>query len=145
MPYDRGSLAGLKEAKAAFKALDPVLQDELATAAFNTALRIKSQAVLRVRRRFGILASKIQASVNRKTGIAKVGVTGGDVFVNGKRENASYYAHLVEFGHGGPRPAPAYPFMIPAMEGEQADFLRECQQAGQRAEVIVAATGGGLL
>jgi hypothetical protein len=25
-------------------------------------------------------------------------------------------AHLVEFGHGGPKPAPAYPFIRPAWE-----------------------------
>lgn len=28
-------------------------------------------------------------------------------------------AHLVEFGHGGPKPAPAYPFMRPAWESSR--------------------------
>jgi HK97 gp10 family phage protein len=27
-----------------------------------------------------------------------------------------YYAHLVEYGHGGPHPAPAHPFMRPAID-----------------------------
>lgn len=30
------------------------------------------------------------------------------------RINPAKYAHLVEFGHGGPRPAPPHPFMRPA-------------------------------
>lgn len=28
------------------------------------------------------------------------------------------HAHLVEFGHGGPNPAPAHPFLRPALESE---------------------------
>jgi len=30
------------------------------------------------------------------------------------------YAHLVEFGHGGPRPARAYPFMRPAYDSQRS-------------------------
>lgn len=38
----------------------------------------------------------------------KVGVT--------KDQGAARYAHLVEYGHGGPHPAPPHPFMRPAFE-----------------------------
>lgn len=33
------------------------------------------------------------------------------------------YAHLVEGGHGGPKAAPAYPFMEPAIEMSEADVM----------------------
>lgn len=32
-------------------------------------------------------------------------------------------AHLVESGHGGPKPAPAHPFMEPAIEMSEADVM----------------------
>lgn len=36
----------------------------------------------------------------------------------------AHIAHLVELGHGGPRPAPAYPFLRPAFE-ENRDRIKE--------------------
>lgn len=33
-----------------------------------------------------------------------------------KGEEGARYAHLVEFGHGGPHPAPPHPFMAPAFD-----------------------------
>ena len=33
------------------------------------------------------------------------------------------HAHLVERGHGGPKPAPAYPFMEPAVEMKEQEIL----------------------
>jgi HK97 gp10 family phage protein len=33
-------------------------------------------------------------------------------------------AHLVEFGHGGPHPAPAHPFMRPALDESKSGALR---------------------
>lgn len=33
-----------------------------------------------------------------------------------KGKHGGYYGHLVEFGHGGPKPAPARPFMRPAYD-----------------------------
>lgn len=34
----------------------------------------------------------------------------------GSSDNPGRIAHLVEYGHGGPHPAPAYPFMRPAFD-----------------------------
>lgn len=59
----------------------------------------------------------------RKRGYrVKVGVIG----------NSAPHAHLVEYGHGGPKPAPEYPFMDPALQATKdqatqimADILRE--------------------
>lgn len=43
------------------------------------------------------------------------------------------YAHLIERGHGGPRPAPAYPFLAPALSRHSAELGQELQAAAQRA------------
>ena len=87
-------------------------------------------------------------SMSRKTGVAKVGIgpretvrLPGGVGI----EQPTQVAHLIEFGHGGPHPAPAYPFMLPAAEGERSNYLQRCQAAGQDAERAIAGTGGGLL
>ena len=34
-------------------------------------------------------------------------------------ERGAYYANPVEWGHGGPAPAPAHPFVVPAMDTHQ--------------------------
>ena len=38
-------------------------------------------------------------------------------------------AHLIEFGHGGPRPAPPHPFLLPAALETEARQLREAAAA----------------
>ena len=38
-------------------------------------------------------------------------------------------AHLVEFGHGGPKPAPEHPFMRPAYEDEKPNLIRNLAEA----------------
>lgn len=35
------------------------------------------------------------------------------------KESSAYYANPVEFGHGGPAPAPAHPFVRPAFDTRQ--------------------------
>lgn len=46
-------------------------------------------------------------------------------------------AHLVEYGHGGPHPAPAYPFMRPAWQSTKARAFAELRRAAE--EVIMTA------
>jgi HK97 gp10 family phage protein len=38
---------------------------------------------------------------------------------------SSPHAHLVEYGHGGPAPAPAHPFLRPAQKAEKSKFNRK--------------------
>lgn len=52
-------------------------------------------------RRSGLLSSKIRIRARSSGDAIDVGVFG----------NEAPHAHLVEHGHGGPKPAPAYPFM----------------------------------
>ena len=53
-----------------------------------------------------IKAGRIQMKRGRAS--ITLGVHGG--------AEAAKYAHLVEFGHGGPHPAPPHPFMRPAYD-----------------------------
>ena len=85
--------------------------------------------------------------MSRKTGIGRVGIGPRETvsLPSGRTEQPTHIAHMVEFGHGGPHPAPAYPFLIPAAEGEKVNYVQRCHAAGREAEQQIAATGGGLL
>jgi hypothetical protein len=165
--FDQSALLGVPEAKAAFRAVEPVLRDHLNDATEETVRVIAFQAGQKVRRRFGILADHIQWSMSRATGVGKIGIgprekitlphgVGARTARHGGRlvsvlgtEQPTKIAHNVEFGHGGPHPAPAHAFMLPAAEGEKANYLTRVQQAGRAAEAQLEAknyaTGGGLL
>lgn len=42
--------------------------------------------------------------------------------------NDDYYPAYVEYGHGGPAPAPAHPFMRPAFDTRQEDAYEEMKR-----------------
>ena len=140
-----GAVSGLREAQAAFKALPDVARDRLSYASEATAFAIAQRARATVRRRYGWLAQQIGSMVNRRTGTARAGIAVGTFSRAGTGGSAltahgaisgrpTKYGHLVEFGHGGPHAAPAYPFMIPAAEAERGPYLRRCKDAGAAIE-----------
>ena len=45
--------------------------------------------------------------------------SGYAIEINGKPHDPAKIAHLVEFGHGGPKPAPPHPFLRPALASTQ--------------------------
>jgi HK97 gp10 family phage protein len=55
----------------------------------------------------------------RKNGSVRNLQSEGDSFIVPRN-----YAHLVEFGHGGPHPAPAHPFMRPAFDEGKAAAIQ---------------------
>lgn len=84
--------------------------------------KIKENIIAGGHIRTGALIDSI--SIGKLTGLRKngyrikVGVIG----------NRAPHAHLVEYGHGGPAPAPEHPFMAPAYESEKqhaADLLAQ--------------------
>jgi Bacteriophage HK97-gp10, putative tail-component len=146
--FDQSAVKGLADTKAAFKQVEPTFKAKLADAAEETARVIAFGAQQRVRRRFGILAAHIRWAISRTTGVAKVGIgPREDVRLphGAGVERPTKIAHDVEFGHGGPHPAPAYPFLIPAAEAERTNYVQRVHAAGAEAERAIAATGGGLL
>jgi HK97 gp10 family phage protein len=134
-------LEGLKAMRAAFKALPEVTRDRLNEATEKTAFSLLQRALALVPVLTGALKSKLNWTISRTTGIAKVGIEKGLV----GDENPALYGHLVEFGHAGPHPAPAHPFMIPAAEAEREPYLDRCRDAGKNVERDMATIGGGLL
>lgn len=65
------------------------------------------------------IATDAKSSVNSVTGNLKRSIKAR----KSKFEDGGYiviarapHAHLVEYGHGGPRPAPAHPFLRPALD-----------------------------
>lgn len=138
------SLSGYREAVRAFQALPDVAQQRLGQATEQTAFAIIQKARQLVRVRTGALQGKLNYKYSDKTGVAVAGVESGGVDTPQGYEIPGHIAHLVEFGHGGPRPAPAYPFMIPAAEAERGNYLQRCQDAGRNIERDLT-SGGGLL
>lgn len=149
MPFDRSAVLGLAQAKAAFQAVEPTLREKLADANTQTAQMIAFRARQLVRHRTGTLAAHIQfTAANRRTGVAKVGIGPREaVSIAGQKnpEFPTHIAHLVEFGHGGPHPAAAFAFMIPATEAERPSHLDRVRAAGQATEQQLGGFGGGLL
>jgi HK97 gp10 family phage protein len=114
---------GIEETVAALRAVNDVFAvDKVKTVLMRVAVRVRDRA---------------KALCRVGTGITKQNVGNGMVFwkqrehlrdlifaAYGKRNDPSViagvdlkkapHAHLVEFGHGGPHPAPAYPYMRPA-------------------------------
>jgi HK97 gp10 family phage protein len=44
------------------------------------------------------------------------------------KDMGAYYANPVEFGHGGPAPAPAHPFVRPAFDVRSGDAYEEIKR-----------------
>lgn len=78
-----------------------------------------------------VLLKQMQANVEphirsgRLSKALKIKKRGGDGVIDvGVFGNDAPHTHLVEFGHGGPKPAPAYPMLEPAYN-ETADEISD--------------------
>lgn len=113
-------LPGKVEKKVVFKALR------------EGAKPIKKQMVSKVNRLSGELAKSFQIRRRKRT---------GNLFILRIRSKARH-AHLVEYGHGGPHPAPAYPFFRPAFETKadeaQGNIQTEMRQGVERETRLLA-------
>jgi Bacteriophage HK97-gp10, putative tail-component len=118
---------GAEEAALVFKKIPPTLERYLTRASEATAQAIVARAKTLVPVRTGALRNAIGYTVERGTGYCQVGILRG-VGLGGVRPTR--YAHLVEFGHAGPRgPAAPHPFMIPAAEAERQAHERRAREA----------------
>ncbi len=62
-------------------------------------------------------------------------MTGSAVAFAGVRAKAAPHAHLVEYGHGGPHPAPPHPFIRPAWDGIKDEIRQDlAKEFGQNVE-----------
>jgi hypothetical protein len=145
--FDSTSVQGLSEMRAAFKRAPEVTRLRLGEAVEQTAFAVLQRAKALVRVRSGSLKSALNYAFNDKTGEAKVGVERDPLGGSGGAGVAmpSKYAHLVEFGHEGPHPAAAHPFMLPSAEAEREPYLQRCHAAGQAIERDLSTVGGSFL
>ena len=65
-----------------------------------------------------------------RTGKVKKNRSGGKRITIGVHhgERGAYYANPVEFGHGGPAPAPAHPFVRPAFDVKSGEAFEEMKR-----------------
>lgn len=113
--FDIGPLSKLDyDLEAALRAINKMEGLASARATLRKAMKILiDDAKGRVNSRTGHLVSAINA---RFTGKFDVGLI-AEFGVSYKRTKARH-AHLVEYGHGGPKPAPPHPFWAPAVEAK---------------------------
>ena len=144
---------GLKEARAAFKALEPAARERFGEATRVTVSEIARIASQKAPRRLGHLRAAIGFSFSRKTGRGRAGIASKRIVIAGaggsaltkhgaKVVNPAKYAKFAEFGT---RRHSAQPFMIPAATSQEQPYLSRCQQAGKAIEKDVAAIGARTL
>lgn len=152
-------IQGLREAKAAFQALEPTFRENLADATETTVREIARAAQNRLASSPSIrtrnLYNAVGWTMNRNNGRGRAGILSvtTSITVGGKRvrvkgivtspgakaDHPSVRAHFVEFGTRYMR---AEPFMLPAAEGQLEPYLSRVRAAGKKAENALAAIGG---
>jgi hypothetical protein len=86
------------------------------------------------------LGKKVKAYRNGMTVVAVIGPRLGfkrpmGIRKRGKHKGEAFYqdpaniAHLVEYGHGGPAPAPAYPHLRPAVDCNKEAVMEDIAEA----------------
>lgn len=160
-------IRGMRECRAAFKALPEIAREHFLEAARVTASEIARHAQAKLLSSPSVqtraLHDHVMSKVIKQSGRAIAGVSAGTTtFRVGKRrirvkgiitagkggsalksegariDKPSKRAHFVEFGS---RRQPAEPFMIPAAESQEGPYLSRVQAAGRLIERDVANIG----
>lgn len=82
----------------------------------RSTLNIKKGVLRRINDRTGYLRKHTTSSFNRRN-------------IEGAVREKAPHAHLVEFGHAGPFPAPEHPTMRPAFEEERPELIKGLAEA----------------
>lgn len=117
---DKGADRALKEGAR------PILEEMQSQASVDP--RIRSGNLFR-----SIKIGKVRERTRRRKGASGNTAAKSITIGTHKREAGAYapHAHLVEFGHGGPFPAPEHPFIRPAFDrrnGEAFEIIRRVLQ-----------------
>ena len=126
------NVSGLSELSNSLTAMAGALSDE--GPVINKALRagavpIEEQMLANASSDPKIITGDLHDSI-RTHGIKnKKGGTGKQITIGVKHsERGAYYANPVEYGHGGPAPAPAHPFVRPAFDTRYPDACDEMKR-----------------
>lgn len=97
----------------------------------DAALAEGAEVIAREMRRLApVKSGKLKSAI--KVGKARNGRNGRQVTVGIHRRDFSgddYYPAYVEYGHGGPRPAPPHPFIRPAFDLKKDEAWNTVKQA----------------
>lgn len=77
--------------------------------------RVAKPTVRAAKANVSSISGRLERSIGSITGRSKK-YPNVQVGPRAKGKNEGFHGHLVEFGHGGPNPAPAHPFMRPAYD-----------------------------
>ena len=74
-----------------------------------------------------IITGELHGSI--RTGNVKGGKRGKRITIGvHHKDNAAYFSNPLEFGHGGPAPAPAHPFVRPAFDVKSDEAYEEIKR-----------------
>jgi len=74
-----------------------------------------------------IITGELYGSI--RTGNVKGGKRGKRITIGvHHQDNAAYFSNPLEFGHGGPAPAPAHPFVRPAFDARSDEAYEEMKR-----------------
>ena len=92
------------------------------------AAPIEQQMLQNASRDPKIISGDLRGSIH--TGSVKKRQGGGKRITIGvhHKEKGAFYANPVEFGHGGPAPAPAHPFVRPAFDVKAPEAFEEMKR-----------------
>jgi HK97 gp10 family phage protein len=92
------------------------------------AVPIESQMLHNASTDPAIITGDLHSSI--RTGSVKKKSGGGKRITIGvhHKDKSAYYANPVEFGHGGPAPAPAHPFVRPAFDVKANEAFEEMKR-----------------
>lgn len=113
--------------------------------AINNALKVGAEIIYdRMRKNASsdpkIITGELIGSI--KTGNIKRRGTGKRITVGVHHDdNAAHFSNPLEFGHSGPAPAPAHPFVRPAFDTE-SDAAYEAMKGSLRAAITRSTLGG---
>lgn len=128
-------MSRLKVHSAGFEAMITNLQEKLGDAGARKSAEAALQAGVEPMR--AQILSNIDAGGHVRTGQLRGAISIGRL-TRGKKGfrmkvgvigKGAPYAHFVEYGHGGPRPAPPHPFITPAYEATKGQAMEMAAQA----------------
>ena len=126
------NISGLSELSNSLTAMAGALSDE--GPVINKALRagavpIEEQMLANASSDPKIITGDLHDSIRTHGVKNKKGGTGKQITIGVKHsERGAYYANPVEYGHGGPAPAPAHPFVRPAFDTRYPDACDEMKR-----------------
>lgn len=133
-----GRIEGLEQLVANLGEMKKAVRNRVLRKGINAATGpllklVKGGVPIRTRLLYKAMGRKVKAY--RASGVT-VGIIGPRVGfateVDGKKIDPAKYAHLVEYGHAGPHPAPPHPFVRPAWDQGKA-----AAQATMKEKILV--------